>query len=200
MISKILMHLVATLIKSLILKQHNFRRKVTKSLDLVIRSLGSLNREALTKMLMIDSKRATSIDRSSMAQTIQDSITSNKRWQRLNLKNSIAKDWKGLDPLNKIPLRLEKAIRKIKALVLQNWSHKSPLEIKVRLDVSTGQNVISQPSSANTIIQLSSVSSSQSALMVTNAFTSILIFPASMEMRALGWTALTNTVATGEIC
>ena len=61
------MHLVATLIRSLILKQHNFRRKVTKSLVLVIRSLGSLNRGALTKIPMIDSRRATSIDRSSKA-------------------------------------------------------------------------------------------------------------------------------------
>jgi hypothetical protein len=149
---------------------------------------------------MIDFRRATSTGKSSMAQMIQDSTTLNKRWRRLNLRNSIAKDWRGLDLLNKILLRLGKLIRKIKALVLQNWSHKSPLEIKARSDVSTGQNVISQPSSANTITQLNSVSSSRSALMVTNAFTSILIFLASLEMRALGWTARTNTVVTGGAC
>ena len=79
MISKILIHPVVTLIKSLILKQHNFRRKVTKSLVLVIKFLDSLNRGALTKVLMIDFRRATSTDKSSMAQMIQDSTTLNKR-------------------------------------------------------------------------------------------------------------------------
>ena len=200
MISKTRIHPVATLIRSLILKQHNSRRKVTKSPVLVIKSLGSLNRGALTKMLTKDFRKPNSIDRSSKVQMIQALTTLNKRWRKHSLRNSIAKDWRGLDLLNKIRLLPVKAIRKIKALVSQNWSHKSPQEIKARSDVSTGQNVISQLNSVSTITQLNSASSSRNALMVTNAFTSILIFPASMEMRALVWIARTNIVVTGEIC
>ena len=120
MINKILTHPVATLIKSLILRQHNFRRKATKSLVLVNKSLGFLNKEALTKTLMIDSRRATSIDRSSKAQMTQDLTTLNKRCPRPNQRNFIEKDWRGLDLWNKILPQPEKVIKKTKALVSRN--------------------------------------------------------------------------------